>query len=429
MKKIADKTKYKARIMDDEVEKYLDTFGAVCIEGPKWCGKTWISSYHAKSEFLIADSSNNFQNRRLAEMSPSVVLEGETPRLIDEWQEVDAIWDAVRYTVDQRGKKGQFILTGSSTPKKKENRVHSGAGRIGKLRMRTMSLYESGDSNGKISLEELCNGKVLTALTGEVDLRDLANYIVRGGFPGAVGLPVENAQLIAESYIDTILTDDAQRIDGKKYDTDKMGLLLRSLARNESTTATKKKLASDIKDSDDETVDYDSVSTYLDVFDRLFLLDNQKPFSSNIRSSVRVKQAEKRHFCDPSLTCALLKATPDKLINDLETFGFLFEALCERDLRIYAESFGAQLFHYQDYANKEIDAVIELKDGRWCAFEIKLGANQIDKAAENLIEIRDKLAEEGGKAPAVLCVICGLSNAAYVRPDGVFVVPITALKN
>lgn len=429
MKKIADKTKYKARIMDDEVEKYLDTFGAVCIEGPKWCGKTWISSYHAKSEFLIADSSNNFQNRRLAEMSPSVVLEGETPRLIDEWQEVDAIWDAVRYTVDQRGKKGQFILTGSSTPKKKENRVHSGAGRIGKLRMRTMSLYESGDSNGKISLEELCNGKVLTTLTGEVDLRDLANYIVRGGFPGAVGLPVENAQLIAESYIDTILTDDAQRIDGKKYDTDKMGLLLRSLARNESTTATKKKLASDIKDSDDETVDYDSVSTYLDVFDRLFLLDNQKPFSSNIRSSVRVKQAEKRHFCDPSLTCALLKATPDKLINDLETFGFLFEALCERDLRIYAESFGAQLFHYQDYANKEIDAVIELKDGRWCAFEIKLGANQIDKAAENLIEIRDKLAEEGGKAPAVLCVICGLSNAAYVRPDGVFVVPITALKN
>lgn len=429
MKKIADKTKYKARIMDEEVKKYLDTFGAVCIEGPKWCGKTWISSYHAKSEFLIADSSNNFQNRRLAEMSPSVILEGETPRLIDEWQEVDAIWDAVRYTVDQRGKKGQFILTGSSTPKKKENRVHSGAGRIGKLRMRTMSLYESGDSSGKISLEKLCDSKVLATLTGEVDLSDLANYIVRGGFPGTIGLPVEKAQLIAESYINTILTDDAQRIDGKKYDIDKMGLLLRSLARNESTTATKKKLASDIKDSDYETVDYDSVSTYLDVFDRLFLLDNQKPFSSNLRSSVRVKQAEKRHFCDPSLTCALLKATPDKLINDLETFGFLFEALCERDLRIYAESFGAQLFHYQDYANKEIDAVIELKDGRWCAFEIKLGANQIDKAAENLIEIRDKLAEEGGTPPTVLCVICGLSNAAYVRPDGVFVVPITALKN
>lgn len=429
VKKIADKDKYKARIMDEQVERYLATFGAVCIEGPKWCGKTWISSYHANSEFLIADSANNFQNRKLAEISPSLVLEGETPRLIDEWQEVDAIWDAVRYTVDQRGEKGQFILTGSSTPKKKENRVHSGVGRIGKLRMRTMSLYESGDSTGKVSLEELCEGNIVPTMTGEVSLQDLANYIVRGGFPGAMEIPIENAQLISESYIETILTDDAQRIDGKKYDIDKMRLLLRSLARNESTTATKKKLASDIKEIDDESVDYDSVMTYLDVFERLFLLDNQKPFATNIRSSVRVKQTEKRHFCDPSLACALLKATPDRLINDLETFGFLFESLCERDLKVYAESFGAQLFHYQDYNNKEIDAVIELKDGRWCAFEIKLGANQIDKAAENLIVIRDKIAEEGGKVPSVMCVICGMSNAAYQRPDGVFVVPITALKN
>lgn len=429
MNKIANVEKYKARIMDEQVKRYLDTFGAVCIEGPKWCGKTWISSYHANSEFLIADSANNFQNRRLAEMAPSMVLEGETPRLIDEWQEVEAIWDAVRYTVDQRGLRGQFILTGSSTPKRKENRVHSGVGRIGKLRMRTMSLYESGDSSGKVSLEDLCEGRMTPAMTGEVDLRNLANYIVRGGFPGALDIPIENAQLISESYIETILTDDAQRIDGIKYDIDKMRLLLRSLARNESTTATKKKLENDIKDIDDESLDYDTVGTYLDVFERLFLLDNQKPFSSNIRSSVRVKQAEKRHFCDPALACALLNATPDRLINDLETFGFLFEALCERDLKIYAEAFDAKVFHYQDYANREIDAVVELKDGRWCAFEIKLGANQIDKAAANLIEIRDKIAAENGKTPSVMAVICGMSNAAYMRPDGVYVVPITALKN
>lgn len=429
MRKIANKNEYKARILDEQVQKYLDTFGAVCIEGPKWCGKTWISSYHSNSEFLIADSSNNFQNKKLAEMSPSTILEGETPRLIDEWQEVDIIWDAVRYEVDRRGKKGQFILTGSSTPKRRENRVHSGAGRIGKLRMRTMSLYESGDSSGKVSLKNLCEGDVPTTLTGEVNLYDLATYIVRGGFPGSLGLPIENARLISESYIETILTDDAQRIDGKKYDINKMRLLLRSLARNESTTATKTKLANDIRDIDTETVDYDSVMTYLDVFERLFLIDNQKPFSSNIRSSVRVKQSEKHHFCDPSLASALLNVTPDKLINDLETFGFLFEALCERDLRIYAESFGGELYHYQDYANKEIDAVIELKDGRWCAFEIKLGANQIDKAAKNLIAIRDSIALDGGKTPSVLCVICGLSNAAYQREDGVFVVPITALKN
>ena len=428
MSKVADVELYKPRVMDKVVEKYLSIFGAVCIEGPKWCGKSWISSYHAKSEFLVADPANNFQNKRLAEMSPALVLEGDAPRMIDEWQEVQPLWDAVRYEVDRRGKKGQFILTGSSTPKRSEV-VHSGAGRIGKLRMRTMSLYESGDSSGKVSLKDLCNGALDNVLTGDVDLMAIARYIVRGGFPGAINMSVEDAQLLAQSYIETILNDDSQRIDDKKYDVAKMRLLLRSLARNESTTATKKKLAEDIKEYDEQTVDYDTVALYLDVFERLFLLDNQKPFSSNIRSSVRVKQAEKRHFCDPALACAILHATPDKLINDLETFGFMFEALCERDLKIYAESFGAQVFHYQDYSNREVDAVIELEDGRWCAFEIKLGANQIDKAAENLLNLKNKIAEEGGKVPSVLCVICGLSVAAYLRPDGVFVVPITALKD
>lgn len=428
MGKTVDKTQYKPRVIDGAVQKYLDTFGAVCIEGPKWCGKTWTSSYHSNSEFMIGDPSNNFQNRSLAELSPAIVLEGETPRLLDEWQEVPPIWDAVRYTVDQRAKKGQFILTGSSTPKRK-GVLHGGAGRIGKLRMRTMSLYETGDSSGVVSLRELCNGKLTPALTGEVDLRDLANYVVRGGWPGNLDVPIENASILPQSYLDAILDDDSQRIDGKKYDVRKMRLLLRSLARNESTTATKKKLLSDIKDIDDETIDADTITTYLDVFNRLFLIDNQLPFATNIRSSARVKQAEKRHFCDPALACALLKATPDRLIGDLETFGFLFEALVEHDLKIYAESFGANVFHYQDYNNKEVDAIIELEDGQWCAFEIKLGVNQIDKAAADLVELKKAITENGGIAPSVLCVICGMSNAAYVRPDGVFVVPITALKN
>lgn len=428
MGKTADKTQYKPRVIDGAVQKYLDTFGAVCIEGPKWCGKTWTSSYHSNSEFMIGDPSNNFQNRSLAELSPAIVLEGETPRLLDEWQEVPPIWDAVRYTVDQRAKKGQFILTGSSTPKRK-GVLHSGAGRIGKLRMRTMSLYETGDSSGVVSLRELCNGKLTPALTGEVDLRDLANYVVRGGWPGNLDVPIENASILPQSYLDAILDDDSQHIDDKKYDVGKMRLLLRSLARNESTTATKKKLLSDIKDIDDETIDADTITTYLDVFNRLFLIDNQLPFATNIRSSARVKQAEKRHFCDPSLACALLKATPDRLIGDLETFGFLFEALVEHDLKIYAESFGANVFHYQDYNSKEVDAIIELEDGQWCAVEIKLGANQIDKAAADLVELKNAITENGGIAPSVLCVICGMSNAAYVRPDEVFVVPITALKN
>lgn len=426
---IANKEEYKERVIDAQVERYLKNFGAVCIEGPKWCGKTWTSSYHSKSEFLIGDPGGNFQNRQLAQLSPSIVLEGETPRLIDEWQEVPPIWDAVRYTVDQRGKKSQFVLTGSSTPNRK-GVLHSGAGRIGKLRMRTMSLYESGDSSGKVSLKELCDGKLTPALTGDVNLRDLIYYTVRGGWPGNLSVAVEDAQILPDSYINAIIDDDAQRIDDIKYDKHKMQLLLRSLARNESTTAAQSKLLSDIQEFDDESVDRNTVAQYLDVFTRLFLLDNQPPFASNIRSSVRVKQSEKRHFCDPALACALMKATPERLLNDLNTFGFLFEALCERDLKIYAESFDAKVFHYQDYQNREIDAVIELDDGRWCAFEIKLGANQIDSAAAELVSIRDDIAKEpNGVPPSVLCVICGMSNAAYRRPDGVLVVPITALKN
>ncbi|HHT67384.1 MAG TPA: ATP-binding protein [Erysipelotrichaceae bacterium] len=424
---ILDKTKYMPRVIDKAVKKHLQIFGAVCIEGPKWCGKTWTSSYHSNSEFFVADPTNNFQNRELANISPDMVLEGETPRLIDEWQEVPAIWDAIRYEVDKRALKGQFILTGSSTPITK-GILHSGAGRISKLRMRTMSLYESGDSLGQFSLEDLCNDNITPSITGDVDLKNLVEYILRGGFPSSINTPIENSYLLAESYIDAIL-DDAQRVEGKKYDKHKMLLLLRSLARNESTTVTNRTLAKDIKEVDDETIDTDTIATYLDVFDRMFLLDNQLPFSTNIRSSVRVKQSEKRHFCDTSLVCALLKLTPEKLINDLNTLGFLFESLCIRDLKIYSESFGATLYHYQGYDNKEIDAVIELQNGNWCAFEIKLGANKIDEAASSLLSIHNSISKAGGIPPSVMCVICGMSNAGYKRSDGVYVVPITALKN
>ena len=420
---------YKSRIIDKQIEKYLSAFGAVCVEGPKWCGKTWTSSYHCNSEIYIGDPAGNFQNRQLAEMSPDLVLEGETPRLIDEWQESPQLWDAVRSTVDKRAKKGQFVLTGSSTPQRK-GILHSGAGRIARLRMRTMSLYESGHSSGVVSLEELCQNNLTPAMTGEVCLNSLAEHIIRGGWPGNIDTPIEQAMLLPIEYLNAVIEDDAFRIDEIKRDKAKMRLLLRSLARNESTTVTNKTLKNDIKEKDDNDIDTDTVAAYLDLFNRLFLLDNQEPFSTHVRSSVRVKQAEKRHFADPSLACALLKLTPTHLINDLNTFGFLFEALVERDLKIYAESFGGKLYHYQDYSGKEIDAVIELEDGSWSAFEIKLGANQIESAAQELIAIRDAIAnEKDGNPPGVLCVICGMSNAAYRRNDGVYVVPITALKN
>ena len=422
------KKNYLPRILDDTVEKYLASFGAVCIEGPKWCGKTWTSSQHSKSEVSMGDPANNFQNRQLAMMSPDLVLDGETPRLIDEWQEVPPIWDAVRYKVDQSSEKGQFILTGSATPNHK-GILHSGAGRIAKLRMRPMSLFESGDSCGKVSLQELCRGQLSPAMTGDVALAHLIELIIRGGWPGSLGLSAEQAALLPTEYLTAVIDDDVFRIDNVKRNKQKMRLLLRSLARNESTTVTNKTLIRDIKTVDDEEIDANTVSAYLDIFNRLFITENQPPFAPSMRSSVRIKQAEKRHFTDPSLACSLLKATPASLLGDLETLGFLFEGLCERDLRIYAESFGASLYHYQDYSGKEIDAVVELSDGSWCAFEIKLGAHQIDAAAEGLLNIKKQFEDDPkGKPPAVLCVLCGMSNAAYRRPDGVFVVPITALK-
>lgn len=420
--------KYQHRIVDDKVDQYLRAFGAVCIEGPKWCGKTWTSRFHSESEYLVGNPDNNFQNRQFAELSPSLILPGEAPRLIDEWQEVPPIWDAVRYEVDKRGTKGQFILTGSSTPKVK-GIMHSGAGRIGKIRMHTMSLFESGRSDGKISLKELCNGNLAPTLTGEVELANLIDAIIRGGWPGNQEMPLSEASILPQEYINAVVDDEVHRIDGITRDKHKVLLLLRSLARNETTTATNRTLMNDIKDIDDEELNPNTVTSYLDIFNRLFLIENQAPFASNIRSSVRVKQAEKRHFTDPSLASALLHVTLEKLMGDLNTLGFLFEALCERDLHIYADSFGAKLYHYQDYSNKEIDAVIELENGDWCAFEIKLGANKIDEGADNLNDICKKIASDGGKLPKIRCVICGLSNAAYQRPDGVFVVPITSLKN
>lgn len=423
-----EKKGYRPRIIDNKIEEYLGVFGALCIEGPKWCGKTWTASFHSRSEIYLGDPAGNFQNRNLAELSPDLVLQGETPRLIDEWQEAPPLWDAVRFHVDQSSEKGLFILTGSSTPNHK-GILHSGAGRIARIRMRPMSLYESGNSSGMVSLGDLCADRMESVMTGEVRLTDLIGYILRGGWPASLGLSIKEASLLPQQYLDAIVDDDVYRIDGVKRDTTKIRLLLRSLARNESTTATNRSLKNDVKEKDDEDIDVDTIASYLDIFSRLFLIENQQPFSSKIRSSVRVKQAEKRHFADPSLAAALLGATEEKLLGDLNTLGFLFEALCERDLRIYADAFGGQLYHYQDYQNREVDAVIQLPGGEWCAFEIKLGANQIDEAAAVLVKLKNDIAKEpGGIPPKVLCVVCGMSNAAYKRADGVYVVPITALR-
>ena len=419
---------YKPRLIDKRLNEFLTAFGAVVVEGPKWCGKTWTSSQHSNSEFFIGSAEGNFQNKRLAEMAPEIVLIGDTPRMLDEWQEVPLLWDAIRAEVDKRNVKGQFILTGSATPNRK-GILHSGAGRIARLRMRPMTLFESGDSSGKVSLSELCYGKFTPVMNGEISLLHLAELIVRGGWPGNLNVPVKNSSIVAQEYIKALLENDIYRLDEVKRDVSKMYLLLKSLARNESTIASVATLRKDISGIDGENIDDNTINVYLDVFRRMFLLDNQLPFAPATRSSIRIKQAEKRHLADPSLACALLKISPQGLINDLETFGFLFEALCVRDLRVYAESFGAELYHYRDYQDNEFDAVIELPDKRWCGVEIKLGANQIDSAAENLLRVNKAIEDAKGNPASILIVVCGLTNAAYRRPDGVYVLPITMLKN
>ena len=420
---------YKKRIVDDKIEKYLQLFGAICIEGPKYCGKTWAGRYHANSESLLYTKTGDASNIvELAKISPKIILEGEKPKLIDEWQEATNLWDEIRYDVDRTGLKGQYILTGSSTPQR-GGISHSGAGRFGKIQLRTMSLFESGDSTGSISLKDICDGKEISMALEDVDLRHLANLIIRGGWPGNLGYSSNDSIRIIREYIELIINDDLYRLDGVNRDKHKVKLLLKSLARNESTTVSNATIRKDIKEIDNEDIDIDTVSAYLNALDKLFLLDNDEPFSTNVRSSVRVKQSEKRHFADPSIACAILNLNEEKLINDLKTFGFMFESMVERDLKIYADSFDAKCYHYQDYLNREIDMVIELEDGRWCAFEIKLGVNAIDSAAKNLVNIKESIIKENGKAPSILCVICGMTNAAYIREDGVYVVPITALKN
>jgi hypothetical protein len=419
---------YLPRIIDKTVESHLKTFGAVCIEGAKWCGKTWTANTYSKSKIYLGDPTGNFQNKSLAKLDPKLVLEGDVPKLIDEWQEVPELWDAVRFEVDQRGEKGQFILTGSATPAQK-GILHSGAGRISTLRMRPMSLYESKDSSGQVSLEEICNEKFKSIVTPEVSLDRIINLIIRGGWPGSLDAAEAADTIIAREYLNAIINHDIYRLEGINRNTRKMNLLLKSLARNESTTVSMNTLRKDIKEKDEEDLDNDTIALYLTLFERMFLIENQKAFSSNIRSSTRIKQLDKRHFVDPSLAGALLNVSKDMLINDLNTLGFLFEALCERDLRIYAESFNAKLYHYQDYDGNEIDSVIELVNGDWVAIEIKLGSYQIDEAANVLIKIRNKIINDGGKQPKVLCIVCGICKAAYLRDDGVYVVPITALKN
>ena len=417
-----EKSFYKPRLIDRQIDQKLAISKAICLQGPKACGKTWTATKHASSCIMLGDSTDNFANRQIAMLDNSFVLKGESPHLIDEWQEIPSIWDAVRFEVEKSNKKGQFILTGSSTPERK-GIMHSGTGRISLLAMKPMSLFESGESSGEISLYSLFDKNIEDIIQIEnPGIEKLAYLIVRGGWPSAIDLPIQHASSFSSDYVNGILQEDIPRVM-KSIDIAKMNRFMHSLARNESTTASKRTLIRDMNgDISDETI-----NCYLDILSRLFLISPQLPFSPSIRSYLRIKQMEKRHFTDPSIAAALLGLTATSMLNDLETFGFLFEALVERDLSIYASASGCRLFHYQDYKDNEVDSIIEAPDGSWGAIEIKLGSNQIDIAAKNLIKTNKAMKEATGKNASFLAVICGLTQYAYCREDGVNVIPITAL--
>ena len=419
---------YRPRLVDGRVELMMRTFGAVCIEGPKFSGKTWTALNHAESATMLGSPDGNFENLRLAEVDPSFALSGEEPHLIDEWQEVPAIWDAVRDRVDGGTGKGRFLLTGSSTPRTKGIR-HSGNGRIGCVRMGTMSLFESGDSDGSVSLSSMFDGTFANVACRSPSLEGLVGLTVRGGWPGVIGLGTAEAVEFNRSYVRNVSDRDVAHMDDRERDSRKFSMLIRSLARNESTVAGIATLVRDMREEDDTTISQPTVNDYLDALGRLFLTNDQPAFDPNHWSSKRVGKSAKRHLADPSLAVAALEMTPEMLVRDLNTFGFMFEALCERDLGIYAEADGGRLMHYRDGDGREIDAVVEMPDGRWGAFEVKLGTNQIDEAARNLLSCSGYFGRGGGSTPEFLCVVCGMSSAAYRRPDGVYVVPITALRN
>lgn len=417
---------YINRLVDKKIEEYLSIFGAVSIEGPKWCGKTWASLNHSNSVVLLDEE----ETREKAKLSLNLILNDEKPELIDEWNLIPEIWDAVRRKCDETTQKGNYILTCSTKltdEEQKEKIHHSGAGRIGKIQMHTMSLYESGDSTGKASLQDMLNNNLENQLNDKISLERLANLIIRGGWPSNIKVPEDKIGIIPKSYLDAIIEKDIH--DDKKRDKNKMTMLLKSLARNESTIATKNTLLKDIEQLGNENEIIESritIDDYLDVLNRLHITENQNAYSDNYRSPSRIGKSVKRHFTDPSLACACLDLTKDKMINDLKTFGFMFEALVERDLRIYMDYLGGNLYHFRDnVSGLEADSIIEFKDGEYAAIEIKLGYHEVENAKKSLINLYNNMI----KKPKFMCVIVGFTDIIAKDPEtGIYIVPITALK-
>ncbi len=418
--------KYLPRIVDKEIDELMEIMGAILIEGCKWCGKSTTGLYHAKSviEFQNPDRKQEYDNIR--NIKPSLFLNGEKPRMFDEWQMYPVVWDSVRTDVDHTGLKGQYILTGSAKPSEGET-MHTGTGRISRVLMRPMSLFESKESTGEVSFSDILAGKDISGVS-KLSLEDIASIIVRGGWPASISIKSDAKYRIAKEYVKSLIHEEVRSVDGVERNTEKMQNVLRSLARNISTQVSNSTIEADIRKTSDDDISRPTLTDYLNTLEKLFVIEDVKATNLNLRSRYALRTKPKKYFVDPSIATAILDLKPMDLINDLNTFGFMFESLCIRDLKIYTESLGGDVTFYRDERGFEVDAILRMPSGKWGAIEIKLGAGYIDEAANNLLKFKEHVDIKKCGEPSFLLVLTG-TNYSYKRDDGVYVVSIGTLKN
>lgn len=422
---------YKHRISEQLLVDKLDAIGAVLVEGPKFCGKTTMSKQIAKSMLFMADPDSVDQNLTLAQTNISRLLTGDTPRLIDEWQIAPRIWDAVRNEVDKRGEDGQFILTGSAVPPDYSQLMHTGTGRIAWLRLRTMSLYESGESSGEVSLRGLFANPETVDGENRLTMEQVAFLTCRGGWPkAAVKANPKSALMQAEEYFEAVVRRDISRVDNRNRDEEIVRRLMRSYARNQGAQVGNATMLDDIKGNSFATLDIKTVGSYIAALNKIFVIEDMPAWNPNLRSKTAIRTSDTRYFTDPSIATAALGLGPNDLLNDLNTFGLLFETLCVRDLRVYADAINGTVYHYRDKNGLECDAVVHLRNGSYGLIEIKLGGDKlINEGAQNLQKLADKIDTTKMKQPSFMMVLTAVGQYAYRRPDGVLVVPVGCLKN
>lgn len=421
---------YRKRIADSILARKLEGKGAVLIEGPKWCGKTTTAEQIAASILYMDDPEKKEQNITMSEVNPKRLLRGETPRLIDEWQLAPKLWDAIRFEVDHRGELGQFVLTGSAVPVQTKEITHSGTGRFTWLTMRPMSLYESEDSTGEVSLKDLFDGVKEIDGASELTIDRLAFLVCRGGWPQAIDMRDEIALDQAMDYYEAVVRSDINRADNVKKNPEMVKRLMRSYARNQGSQIPNTVLAQDVFANDERPMSEETIASYINALRKIFVVEDMPAWNPNLRSKTAIRSSDTRYYVDPSIAAAALGIGPNDLLNDLKTFGFLFETLCIRDLRIFADSLNGEVYHYRDKDGQECDAVIHLKNGKYGLIEIKLGGERlIEEGAKSLMKMEAKIDFDKMNIPSFLMVLTGTGDYAYRRQDGVYVVPIGCLKN